>query len=119
MARRPIPIKVNAKDLARIERLLRAGVQQVRVVLRARQYQRDRSQRGAQPAAQRQVSFEHEWRGTPSIKHLIESLGVPHTEVDLVLANGESVDFTYQVRDGDRISVYPMFESLDITPAPT
>jgi uncharacterized protein with PIN domain len=26
------------------------------------------------------------------------------------------VDFAYRVRDGDRISVYPVFESLDITP---
>ena len=35
MARRPIPIKVKAADLARIDELLRGGLQQVRVVLRA------------------------------------------------------------------------------------
>jgi transposase len=35
MARRPISIQVKPKDLAGIERLLRAGVQQVCVVLRA------------------------------------------------------------------------------------
>jgi len=50
-----------------------------------------------------------------SVKDLIEALGVPHTEADLVLANGESVDFSYRVRDGDRISVYPPFEGLDIS----
>ncbi|NOY81413.1 MAG: Mut7-C ubiquitin/RNAse domain-containing protein [Kiritimatiellaeota bacterium] len=49
-----------------------------------------------------------------SVKDLIESQGVPHTEVDLILANGESVGFEYIVRDGDRISVYPRFESFDI-----
>ena len=49
-----------------------------------------------------------------SVKDLIERFGVPHTEVDLVLVNGESVGFDYIVRDGDRISVYPVFESLDI-----
>ena len=38
-----------------------------------------------------------------------------HTEVDLVLANGNSVDFAYPVGDGDRVSVYPVFESLDIS----
>ena len=54
--------------------------------------------------------------GRPAVKDLIEALGVPHTEVDLILANGESVDFAYGVRDGDRISVYPVFESLDIGP---
>lgn len=51
-----------------------------------------------------------------SVKDMIESCGVPHTEVELIIANGESVDFSYVVRDGDRIAVYPMFESLDIAP---
>jgi hypothetical protein len=51
-----------------------------------------------------------------SVKDLIEALGVPHTEVDLVLANGESVDFSYRVKKGDRISVYPEFEAIDISP---
>jgi uncharacterized protein len=50
-----------------------------------------------------------------SVKDLIESFGVPHTEVDLVIANGEPVDFAYAVRDGDIVSVYPVFESLDIS----
>ena len=49
-----------------------------------------------------------------SVKDFIESFGVPHTEVDLVLANGKPVDFAYPVRDGDLVSVYPVFESLDI-----
>jgi uncharacterized protein with PIN domain len=51
-----------------------------------------------------------------SVKDLIESLGVPHTEVDLILANGEPVDFIYRVQEGDRISVYPEFQSIDISP---
>lgn len=51
-----------------------------------------------------------------SVKDMIEAMGVPHTEVDLILANGEPVDFAYLVRDGDRISVYPGFQSLDISP---
>lgn len=68
------------------------------------------------PAARRQIPFVHSFEGRVSIKHLIEALGVPHPEVDLVLVNGRSVDFSYLVQDGDRISVYPVFESLDITP---
>lgn len=47
-------------------------------------------------------------------KAAIETCGVPHTEVDLVLANGESVDFSYRLKEGDRLSVYPVFESLDV-----
>lgn len=50
-----------------------------------------------------------------SVKDLVERLGVPHTEVDLILVNGEPVGFDYLVRDGDRISVYPVFEAFDIS----
>ena len=49
-------------------------------------------------------------------KHMIEALGVPHTEVELVLVNGESVDFDRLLADGDRLAVYPKFEAFDITP---
>ena len=49
-------------------------------------------------------------------KHMIEALGVPHTEVELILVNGESVGLDRQIADGDRISVYPKFEALDVTP---
>ena len=51
-----------------------------------------------------------------SVKDFIENFGVPHTEVDLILSNGRSVDFSYRVEDGDRISVYPVFESFNISP---
>ena len=54
--------------------------------------------------------------GEVSVKDSIEAVGIPHTEVDLVIVNSESVDFTYRVRDGDRIAVYPVFEALDIGP---
>jgi hypothetical protein len=47
---------------------------------------------------------------------MIEALGVPHTEVELVLVNGESVEFRQLLHDGDRVAVYPKFEALDITP---
>src|SRR3990172_9870927 len=50
------------------------------------------------------------------VKDFIEAMGVPHTEVDLILVNGEPVDFSYIVLQNDRISVYPVFEPLDISP---
>ena len=43
-------------------------------------------------------------------------MGVPHPEVDLIVVNGESVGFDYGLRPGDRVAVYPVFESFDITP---
>jgi uncharacterized protein len=53
-------------------------------------------------------------RERDSVKDVIESQGVPHTEVDLVLANGEPVSFGYRVDDGDRIAVYPAFRRIDV-----
>jgi len=50
-----------------------------------------------------------------SVKDLIKSLGVPPTEVDLILVNGQSVHFTYTPQNGDRISVFPVFETFDIS----
>jgi len=50
----------------------------------------------------------------PTIKDIVESFGVPHTEIDLILANGKSVDFNYHINTLDRISVYPKFECFDI-----
>ena len=49
-------------------------------------------------------------------KHMIEAIGVPHTEVELILVNGESVGFEHPLADGDRVSVYPKFEALDVQP---
>jgi uncharacterized protein len=66
------------------------------------------------PADRRSVDLEREFDVSPSVKDMIESAGVPHTEIDLVVVNGESVDFSYRVQDGDHISVYPIFESFDI-----
>ena len=68
------------------------------------------------PTDRRQVTFVHPFDGRPSVKDTIEALGIPHTEVDLILANGDSVDFSYHLQDGDRISVYPVFEAIDIAP---
>ena len=66
--------------------------------------------------ALRGVDIDHEFERRTSIKDMIEAFGVPHTEVEVILANGRAVDFSYIVQDGDRISVYPVFESVDITP---
>lgn len=68
------------------------------------------------PEGKRKRSFQQEFKGNPSIKNLLESIGVPHSEIDLILVNGKSVDFNYQMKGGERVSVYPVFESLDISP---
>ena len=64
----------------------------------------------------RKRAFDHDFERRTSVKDMIESFGVPHTEVEIILVNGQSVGFSHIVQDGDRISVYPAFESLDVTP---
>jgi len=67
------------------------------------------------PSNKRKKRFEHDFIDITSVKDMIESLGVPHTEVDLILVNAFPVKFSYLVNNGDDISVYPVFESLDIS----
>jgi uncharacterized protein with PIN domain/sulfur carrier protein ThiS len=64
----------------------------------------------------RRREFERRCARSATVKHMIEALGVPHTEVELVLVNGESVGFDRRLRDGDRVAVYPKFETFDVTP---
>lgn len=66
------------------------------------------------PPSKRQVSFTHFFKGRASIKDMIEALGVPHPEVDLITVNGKSVDFSYIVEDEDRINVYPISCSSEV-----
>ena len=66
------------------------------------------------PKHKRKTDFEAEFKGKRSIKDMIEALGVPHTEIDLILVNGKSVDFNYTLQNNDRVSVYPVFESFNI-----
>ncbi len=68
------------------------------------------------PSQKNKKTFPYYFNGKPSVKDAVEANGIPHTEVDLIVVNGNSVGFDYHVRNGDYISVYPVFEGLDISP---
>ena len=68
------------------------------------------------PNTCRQREFNHLFSGTPSVKDTIEAIGVPHTEVDVILVDGKSVDFSHRLVGGERVAVYPMFERYDVSP---
>ena len=68
------------------------------------------------PPDRRFATFRQPLQLHQTVKDLIEASGIPHTEVDAVIANGNSVGFEHRPENGDLISVYPMFESLDIRP---
>lgn len=69
------------------------------------------------PLDERKVSFPYHFSGTPSVKDAVEAIGVPHTEIELIVVNGESVGWDYRLRSGDRVAVYPVFESVDVASA--
>jgi uncharacterized protein with PIN domain len=67
------------------------------------------------PRRRKNTTIEHpfDWRG--SIKDMIESLGVPHAEIELIVVNSVSVDFSYLVKPDDRIEVYPRLASVSLS----
>ena len=68
------------------------------------------------PPERRKREFASACARAATTKHMIEALGVPHTEVELILVNGESVGFDRLLEEGDRVAVFPKFEMLDVTP---
>lgn len=67
------------------------------------------------PEGCKKRDFEVGFKGPVTVGKAIEFLGVPRADVDLILVNGRSVSFRYRLKDGDRISVYPIFEQIDIS----
>lgn len=68
------------------------------------------------PPQRRKREFTCTCARAATTKHMIEALGVPHTEVELILVNGESVGFGRLLEEGDRVAVFPKFEMIDVTP---
>ncbi len=65
---------------------------------------------------QHKRTLRYRFNGHPGILDAIETFSVPAAEVDLIIVNAESVGFAYRLQPDDRVAVYPMFESFDITP---
>lgn len=70
------------------------------------------------PAACRQATLVCAVKSSASVKDLIESLGVPHPEIELIVVNARPVNFAYGVRDGDRVAVFPTFRTIDLDDIP-
>jgi uncharacterized protein len=62
----------------------------------------------------RGVTVRRPFRSHQTVKDVLEAMGIPHTEVDLILVNGSPRGFGHRPGVGDRIAAYPMFEALDI-----
>ena len=58
--------------------------------------------------------IHHPLNRDASIKDVIESFRVPHTEIRQLKVNGREVSFTYKVQDGDQIDVHPLRPPFDV-----
>ncbi|MFA9370974.1 MAG: Mut7-C RNAse domain-containing protein [Labilibaculum antarcticum] len=67
------------------------------------------------PKWERQKEIVKYFKTPITLSDTMVSFGIPLSEVDLILVNGESVELTYRLKENDRISVYPKFESFDIS----
>jgi uncharacterized protein with PIN domain len=67
------------------------------------------------PPGRRKRRFPHYFHEDLTVERLLAVYGIPGALVDLVLANEEPVNLAHVLQDGESVSVYPVFESFDIT----
>ena len=68
------------------------------------------------PREQRQQFIRVDFRGRQSIKHLAESLGVPHPEIGRVQVNGQEATLSAISQDGDQMELHPIPNGCPIEP---
>jgi uncharacterized protein len=56
------------------------------------------------------------FRGRQSIKHLAESIGVPHPEIGAIQVNGQDGSLEAITQDGDQVDVHPMQDGCPVEP---
>ncbi len=66
------------------------------------------------PEAARGGTIDAAFVVSPSVKDAVERLGVPHVEVDLLVVNDRSVGLEHRLAAGDRVAVYPLFQTLEL-----
>lgn len=66
--------------------------------------------------SQKGREFSVEFQGQQSIKHLAESLGVPHPEIGQVQVNGQDEALDSIAHDGDRVEIHPIQDGCPIEP---
>lgn len=66
------------------------------------------------PQSKKYTAFECCFNGRPAVKDVIESEGVPHTEVALILIDSEIKGLSTNLKGGERVSVYPFFSNMPV-----
>ena len=68
------------------------------------------------PQDQKERQIAVDFQGQQSIKHLTESLGVPHPEIGQVQVNGWAKALEGITQDGDQVEVYPIENGCRVEP---
>ena len=71
------------------------------------------------PRESRGGPIERRFDGRPSVKDLLESVGVPHPEIAAITLNDVPVGFDSHVADGDVVQAWPAAEAAVLGLAPT
>jgi uncharacterized protein len=65
------------------------------------------------PQSLKGSAIPYNFNGAPAIKDAIEALGIPHTEVLMIIVNDRPVGFDYPLGDDDEVDVFPFEESAE------
>jgi uncharacterized protein len=57
--------------------------------------------------ASRNSWIKYTFGEAPAVKDVIEALGVPHPEVNIIIVNCTAVDLTYKLQPDDKVEIYP------------
>ncbi len=68
------------------------------------------------PRPRRHTTIFHPFDWRASIKDMVESLGVPHSEIEVLLVDGMTVDFEYIVQPDAEIDVYGTLADAPVVP---
>jgi uncharacterized protein with PIN domain len=67
------------------------------------------------PAGLKQKTFSLAFKTPITVGEIVESIGIPLSEIKLVLVNSEPATFYKRLKADDFISMYPAFENIDIS----
>ena len=67
------------------------------------------------PMGRKGQIINNTFTGNPTVKHLIEAMGVPHTEIDVILVNGYKVGFECVIEENDAVQVFPLNPSIGLS----
>lgn len=68
------------------------------------------------PREQREQTLPIDFRGRQSVKHLAESLGVPHPEIGPLQVNAQAGMLSTITQDGDRVELHPIPDGCPVEP---